>query len=91
MAGPLTGVKVIELGTMAAVPGGAAILAEWGADVRRTKAIRTLESHSHDDRGYGNRNRDHERNRAHRSNEPAAQGFELTTQFGQVRRRRVVL
>lgn len=33
MAGALDGVKVIELGTMAAVPGGAAILAEWGAEV----------------------------------------------------------
>ena len=37
MAGPLGGVKVIELGTMAAVPGGAAILAEWGADVLKVE------------------------------------------------------
>ncbi len=37
MAGALSGVKVIELGTMAAVPGGAAILAEWGADVLKVE------------------------------------------------------
>ena len=37
MAGALSGVKVIELRTMAAVPGGAAILAEWGADVLKVE------------------------------------------------------
>lgn len=33
MALPLRGVKVIELATWAALPGGGAILADWGADV----------------------------------------------------------
>ena len=33
MALPLTGIKVIELATWAALPGGGAILADWGAGV----------------------------------------------------------
>ena len=33
MAGPMAGVKVIEMSTWAALPGGGAILADWGADV----------------------------------------------------------
>ena len=33
MEGPLSGVRVIEMGTMAALPAGAAILADWGAEV----------------------------------------------------------
>ncbi|MBI3743972.1 MAG: CoA transferase [Chloroflexi bacterium] len=33
MAGPLSGVRVIEMSTWAALPGGGAILADWGAEV----------------------------------------------------------
>ena len=41
MAKPLRGVKVIELATWAALPGGAAILADWGADVVKIEDPRT--------------------------------------------------
>jgi crotonobetainyl-CoA:carnitine CoA-transferase CaiB-like acyl-CoA transferase len=33
MTGPLTGVRVVELGVWVAAPGAAGILADWGADV----------------------------------------------------------
>lgn len=33
MAGPLAGVRVIEMSTWGALPGGGAILADWGAEV----------------------------------------------------------
>ena len=41
MVKPLRGVKVIELATWAALPGGAAILADWGADVVKIEDPRT--------------------------------------------------
>ena len=41
MAKPLRGVKVVELATWAALPGGAAILADWGADVVKIEDPRT--------------------------------------------------
>ena len=41
MVKPLRGVKVVELATWAALPGGAAILADWGADVVKIEDPRT--------------------------------------------------
>jgi crotonobetainyl-CoA:carnitine CoA-transferase CaiB-like acyl-CoA transferase len=37
--GPLEGVKVIEMGTWIAVPGAAAILGDWGADVIKVENL----------------------------------------------------
>src|SRR3989454_780215 len=38
MAGPLAGVKVLELGIWVAVPSAAVVLADWGADVIKIEA-----------------------------------------------------
>lgn len=37
---PLTGVKIIDLSTYAAVPAAARILADWGADVIKVESLK---------------------------------------------------
>jgi crotonobetainyl-CoA:carnitine CoA-transferase CaiB-like acyl-CoA transferase len=38
MAGPLTGIRVVELGIWAAAPAAAGVLADWGAEVIKVEA-----------------------------------------------------